>query len=477
MSQMQAPQRPMSSSRPAARRTAGERRAPAHEAPPLSGAKYSNKGSCSCGGTCPRCAASKAPAAGQAKPDTASVAPLLRSAGEPLAPALRAQLEPRFGADFGAVRVHRGSQAEASARALRARAYTVGQHIVFGAGEYAPQTATGQHTLAHELTHTLQQRRASAVQALSVGPSEDHHEREAEQIASAVLAPARPGQSAPRPQATALAVQRLQRLSDSEFESSSGVATGISDGSMGTVSGVHGSSATASDCFGTEGCGIHFDFAKAYKGTYPYGAAGGRVVRGVYVKIVARPDTDCWACNTLELVQTLRNTTVAADGGLSTADPGTAIRRQRSGWDDAAAPSRGWRVDSLESSTNPFYSQLWAGEPGHARKPALLWDSPGDWDSARSVGKDFQTCLICVNGGSRYPLGCVSWGYTIDAAGSVRFTPTPAASCGGSTQLRDAARRWDAIDGNQDADLNHSAPPRPAGETPRRLGPGDSRMA
>ena len=93
------------------------------------------------------------------------------------------------------------------------------------------------------------------------------------------------------------------------------------------------------------------------------------------------------------------------------------------------------------------------------------------------MGKDFQTCLICVNGSSRYPLGCVSWGYAIDAAGTVRFTPTPAASCGGSTQLRDAASRWDAIDGNQDVNLDNSSPPRPAGETPRPPRPGDSRVA
>lgn len=246
---------------------------------------------------------------------------------------------------------------------------------------------------------------------------------------------------------------------------------------MSTVSGVHGSSASANNCFGAQDCGIHFEFAKAYKGTYPYGAASGRLVRGVYVKIVARPDSDCWACNSLELVQTLRSTTVAADGGLSTADPGTAIRRERSGWGDSAAPSRGWRVDRVESATNPFYSQGSNGQSGDSRTPAILWDAPGDWDADRSMGKDFQTCLICVNGSSRYALGCVSWGYAIDAAGSIRFTPTPAASCGGSTQLRDAARRWDAIDGNQDVNLNNSSPPRPAGETPRPARPGDSRVA
>jgi hypothetical protein len=66
-------------------------------------------------------------------------------------------MEARFGEDFGRVRVHADSAAAHSARALDARAYTVGQDIVFAAGQYAPETRGGQHLLAHELTHTLQQ--------------------------------------------------------------------------------------------------------------------------------------------------------------------------------------------------------------------------------------------------------------------------------------------------------------------------------
>ncbi len=66
-------------------------------------------------------------------------------------------MEPRFGHDFGRVRVHVGGQAEQSAASLRARAYTVGNRIVFGAGQYAPGTASGRFLIAHELTHVLQQ--------------------------------------------------------------------------------------------------------------------------------------------------------------------------------------------------------------------------------------------------------------------------------------------------------------------------------
>ena len=62
---------------------------------------------------------------------------------------------------FGNVRIHTGAQAAESARSVGARAYTVGQNIVFGAGQYAPHTSQGRQLLAHELTHTVQQSGAS----------------------------------------------------------------------------------------------------------------------------------------------------------------------------------------------------------------------------------------------------------------------------------------------------------------------------
>jgi len=80
--------------------------------------------------------------------------------GRPLDSATRAFFEPRFGTDFSHVRVHTDSHAAASARSVNALAYTVGHDVVFGAGQYAPQTSEGRHLLAHELTHVVQQRRA-----------------------------------------------------------------------------------------------------------------------------------------------------------------------------------------------------------------------------------------------------------------------------------------------------------------------------
>lgn len=81
----------------------------------------------------------------------------LRGGGQPFDPATRAYMEPRFGSNFSHVRIHADSRADDTARAVKARAFTVGHEMVFGAGQYAPGTDAGQRLLAHELTHVLQQ--------------------------------------------------------------------------------------------------------------------------------------------------------------------------------------------------------------------------------------------------------------------------------------------------------------------------------
>jgi hypothetical protein len=70
---------------------------------------------------------------------------------------VRREMEARFGHDFGAVRVHVGSIASTAARSLHAAAYTIGPHVVFGNGNYAPHSTEGKRLLAHELVHVVQQ--------------------------------------------------------------------------------------------------------------------------------------------------------------------------------------------------------------------------------------------------------------------------------------------------------------------------------
>jgi hypothetical protein len=96
-------------------------------------------------------------ATGQTETAPASVDRVLASPGSPLGPALRQDMEQRFGHDFSRVRVHADAAAQTSARDVDAQAYTVGRDVVFGSGQYAPGTAAGRHLIAHELTHVVQQ--------------------------------------------------------------------------------------------------------------------------------------------------------------------------------------------------------------------------------------------------------------------------------------------------------------------------------
>jgi hypothetical protein len=83
---------------------------------------------------------------------------VIASPGQPLDPATRAFMEPRFGVDFGQVRIHANQLAAQSTQAVSARAYTVGNHIVFGAGQYTRDSKASHSLLAHELVHVIQQR-------------------------------------------------------------------------------------------------------------------------------------------------------------------------------------------------------------------------------------------------------------------------------------------------------------------------------
>jgi phage-related protein len=168
---------------------------------------------CACGGTCSACQqkgveeeesqllqrqVSGAGAAGGVV--DAGVIPS-DSAGQPLDRGTREFMEPRLGSNFSDVRVHTDTRAAQSSDALAADAYTSGRDIYFAAGKYAPSTREGQHLLAHELTHTVQQENgampaaASPVGGVMVGDATDHLETEAERAADAVTE----GSSAAKP--------------------------------------------------------------------------------------------------------------------------------------------------------------------------------------------------------------------------------------------------------------------------------------
>jgi len=166
---------------------------------------------CACGGVigpdgeCDRCRARRLQrerAREAARPEVPrSVDRALAEGGSPLAAGTRAWAETALGHGFGDVRVHTGPLAERSAAEVDARAYTVGRHIVFGSGAYAPHTTAGRRLLVHELAHTVQQADAPAAGPLTIGPPDDAFEREAERLAAA-----------PGPLSDARVTGRAQRL-------------------------------------------------------------------------------------------------------------------------------------------------------------------------------------------------------------------------------------------------------------------------
>ncbi|MFD8062426.1 DUF4157 domain-containing protein [Streptomyces cyaneofuscatus] len=116
---------------------------------------------------------------------------VLRTRGRPLDDSTRSDMESRLGADFSDVRIHNDSAAKDSAAEVGARAYTSGSHIVIGDG------GADKHTLAHELTHVIQQRQGPVAgtdigSGLKVSDPSDRFEREAEANASRVMSSATP---------------------------------------------------------------------------------------------------------------------------------------------------------------------------------------------------------------------------------------------------------------------------------------------
>ncbi len=154
---------------------------------------------CSCGAHttggahCAECANSaklqrRGGAASHSEEAPESVYEVLRSRGNTLDANDQEFFESRYGHDFGRVRVHSDAAAAESANAVNASAYTVGHHVVFGGGQYRPDTSSGRELLAHELAHVVQQRGASIpARGLQIGSASSSFESSADHAASQAL--------------------------------------------------------------------------------------------------------------------------------------------------------------------------------------------------------------------------------------------------------------------------------------------------
>lgn len=130
-----------------------------------------------CGGECPKRREKQSVQRLQAKVigdhavgETAAsslVQRIISSSGQSLGSKTREFMESRFGNDFSRVRVHTDARAGAAAAAVNAHAFTVGRAVVFGEGQYRPETDAGRRLLAHELTHVIQQGTAKPIHETS----------------------------------------------------------------------------------------------------------------------------------------------------------------------------------------------------------------------------------------------------------------------------------------------------------------------
>lgn len=116
-----------------------------------------------------------------------------KGGGTSLDDGVRQKMESSLGHDFSDVKVHTGSSAANAAQSVQAQAFTVGNELVFNDGKYNPSSPEGQRTIAHELTHVVQQRSGSVPGesregGIKVSDPGDWAEKQAEATADAVMA-------------------------------------------------------------------------------------------------------------------------------------------------------------------------------------------------------------------------------------------------------------------------------------------------
>ena len=110
-----------------------------------------------------------------------------RGSGQTIDSGIASKLGDTMGHDFSGVKVHTDIHADTLNRSLQAKAFTTGSDIFFQQGAYDPSSSGGQHLLAHELTHVVQQSGSSAGGSLTLGPANDSYEQEADAVATQAL--------------------------------------------------------------------------------------------------------------------------------------------------------------------------------------------------------------------------------------------------------------------------------------------------
>jgi hypothetical protein len=359
---------------------------------------------------------------GRAARDIA-VSPLVpRSAGRPLAPSVQREIASRFGHDFGSVRVHAGADAAKSATMLGARAYTVGNDIVFGAGEYRE---SGNALLAHELAHVVQQDGVAAGAAARVSDPHDRSERTADAAVGDALAGRVP----------ATEIHRLLRAA--------APAEPVVQRSVKSWGGEF--------------------FTDRFEETHRSGRNG----VGITLRFEPNENVDARKIMMLQIINTRAGGqpqfNIAQEHERAPTQEEQATLRERTIAE--GEPGAGTRIDQFAAGSNPLYAtsekthkslgsapvDTASGQEGwrytddqgfEQRRPATLLDEPAQALSA-GASQMFETAALAVAGTQAYTYyGSVKWGWVQNPVGMTKFEPTLAANDVPSRTFTAAARRW-----------------------------------
>jgi hypothetical protein len=342
--------------------------------------------------------------------------------GQPLATGVRSRMESAFGVNFAHVRTHTDSTATGLSNRMNARAFTVGNHVAFGSGEYQPNTLFGDALIAHELAHTVQQRDAKkSVDKMEMnGGQYDALERDADQTSVRTM--------------TSLYGGGRKSLADLARSAVPRLRSGL----------------RLSRCGGGS------------KGSQPTGKTGSFTEKmtpfktGVEGTIEFMPDPkNCPVCPSIRLVQVVR---VSEKPGQDyTWTGGEANREKVKTAEDKTKGVMPYHfVDHLatgctaggkcsiyyrDHAPNSADSQDGSNDGTTAQK-ASLWDRPvGDADDIF----EFETCARCATNGVY--LRRFNWGFTADSSGTVTKSATSESEKPSATFL-EAVAKFDKFYGN-----------------------------
>ena len=350
------------------------------------------------------------------------------SSGNPLPLDLRRRFEDSLGASLSRVRVHTGPESAAAARAVSARAYTVGQDIHFGEGHFAPSDASGIHLLAHEVAHTVQNQGAAVQRtgAFDVSSPGDAAEVEAERAADAMVATSGAttvGHAGPAVGRVALSATPTAWLARADM---------VTNGGTFKVSGYSETDADPGN-----------DTAKSV---------------GASIKITFTP-AETVTSDKISFVQIMKT--------LSGTTP-YLFENEKARATDAKSTDAGWAVDRLAGRKSANYGQNNDGTAGsnttfgHRKSKTDVVDATmtDGISLPRPKSTTFSsdaTTYALDNTNSKY-LGGIVWGFSTDAAGKVTKKANSIQSMGdpGGVQ-KTALEKWNEQAALADASKKNAA--------------------